>query len=70
MLALSRRVGESILIGDSIIVKVIKMSQGQVALGIDAPPDVNIARTELLYRDQKEDQDERERHFSRYDMRR
>ena len=48
VLILTRKVGESIMIGDSIKVKVIALDGGQIKLGFDAPNDVAIYRQELL----------------------
>ncbi len=48
MLVLARKLDESIVIGDNIIVKVISVDKGIVKLGIDAPKDVSIVRSELL----------------------
>ena len=47
MLILTRRSGESINIGDDIIVKVIEISGNHVRIGIAAPDDVIILRDEL-----------------------
>ena len=47
MLVLSRKVGEHILIGDNIAVTVVRVSQGTVRLGIEAPMDQSIVREEL-----------------------
>ena len=47
MLVLSRKVGETIVIGDSITVTVLEVN-GRVKLGIDAPRDVKILRPEVL----------------------
>jgi len=47
MLVLSRRVGESIIIGDNIQVRVLKIENGVVKLGIMAPDDVRIYREEV-----------------------
>jgi carbon storage regulator len=44
---LTRRVGESIDIGSDITVKVIAVYGTQIRLGIEAPKDVSVARTEL-----------------------
>lgn len=46
MLVLSRKLGESILVGD-ITITVVLLSSGKVSLGIAAPPAVKILRTEL-----------------------
>ncbi len=48
MLVLSRKLDESIVIGDNIIVKVIGIENDMVKLGIDAPIDVAIIRNELI----------------------
>jgi carbon storage regulator len=48
MLVLSRKVGEQLLIGDSIVVSVVRISPNEVRIGIEAPQEVEIARTELL----------------------
>lgn len=48
MLVLSRHVGENIHIGENIIVTVLDVSLGKASLGIEAPPEVDIFRQELL----------------------
>jgi len=48
MLVLARKLDESIVIGDNIVVKVVSIENGVVKLGIDAPKDVSIMRNELL----------------------
>jgi carbon storage regulator len=48
MLILSRKLDESILIGDSIIVKIVAIDKGVVKLGIDAPNDIRVLRSELI----------------------
>jgi carbon storage regulator len=48
MLVLSRKVGESILISESIRVTVVQSAKnGRIRLGIDAPPEVKVLREEL-----------------------
>jgi carbon storage regulator len=48
MLVLSRKVGESILISESIRVTVVQSSSsGRIRLGIEAPPEVIVLREEL-----------------------
>ena len=51
MLVLSRKVGESILISESIRVTLVQAANGRIRLGIDAPPEVRVLREELLERD-------------------
>jgi carbon storage regulator CsrA len=48
MLILSRKLDESILIGDSITVKVVSIDKGVVKLGIEAPSDIRVLRNELI----------------------
>ena len=47
MLVLSRKKGQSIQIGDGITITVTQVSGGKVRLGISAPPEVAIRRSEL-----------------------
>lgn len=48
MLVLSRKVGERIVVGDRIKITVVRMGQGSVRIGIEAPNDMAIVREELL----------------------
>lgn len=48
MLILSRKLEESIVIADSITIKVVAIDKGVVKLGIDAPPEIRILRSELI----------------------
>jgi carbon storage regulator len=47
MLVLSRKVGEAILLSGGIEVLVTKIEGGRVSLGITAPSDVRVVRSEL-----------------------
>jgi carbon storage regulator CsrA len=47
MLILSRKAGEKITIADNIIVEVVRVAGNRVILGIIAPADVRILRSEL-----------------------
>ena len=47
MLVLTRRPGQRVMIDGRIVVTVISTKNGQVRLGIDAPPQVHILREEL-----------------------
>ncbi len=47
MLVLSRKVGEKILIGDEIVVTVVRVSPGVVRIGVDAPENLTIVRQEI-----------------------
>lgn len=53
MLILTRRIGETLRIGDEVVVTVLGMHGNQVKLGIDAPKHVAVMREELLLRDQR-----------------
>ena len=57
MLVLSRKVGESIMIGDDIKVKVIAVDGDQVKLGIEAPRSVKVDRQEVFEAIQQENRD-------------
>jgi len=48
MLVLGRKPGEYVVIDDKIIVKVVKSSNGDLRLAIDAPKDMKIVRGEKL----------------------
>jgi carbon storage regulator len=48
MLVLSRKLNERIMIGDSIVLTVVKIQGSHVRLGIEAPPDVDVLRDELI----------------------
>jgi len=48
MLVLARKLDESIVIGEDIVIKVISIDKGVVKLGIEAPRSVSIMRSELL----------------------
>jgi carbon storage regulator len=57
MLVLTRKLGESIRIGDTIIVKVVDLDNRHVKLGIEAPKSISVNREEIYERIQKENQD-------------
>jgi carbon storage regulator len=52
MLILSRRPGQSIKIGDNVWIKVLDSKNGEARLGITAPDEVNIKRSEIIARDE------------------
>ncbi len=47
MLVLSRKTGERLKLGDSIVVTILELSRGKVRIGIQAPPNVVVLRDEL-----------------------
>lgn len=50
MLILTRRVGETLMIGDNISVTVLGVKGNQVRIGVNAPKDVSIHREEIYQR--------------------
>ena len=50
MLILTRRVGETLMIGDSVTVTVLGVKGNQVRVGITAPKDVAVHREEIFQR--------------------
>ncbi|MCF6341032.1 MAG: carbon storage regulator CsrA [Sulfurimonas sp.] len=48
MLVLARKLNESIVLSDDIIIKVVSIDKGVVKLGIDAPKNISIVRSELI----------------------
>jgi carbon storage regulator len=54
MLVLTRKLGESIRIGDNIILKVVDLDSRHVKLGIDAPRSISVNREEIYERIQNE----------------
>jgi carbon storage regulator len=47
MLVLSRKLGEKIVIGDNIVITVVKIDRNQIRIGIEAPQDVPVYREEI-----------------------
>ena len=58
MLILTRRVGETLMVGDEVSVTVLGVKGNQVRIGINAPKDVSVHREEIYLRIQKEQDDQ------------
>jgi carbon storage regulator len=60
MLILTRRVGETVMIGNEVTVTVLGVKGNQVRIGVNAPKDVAVHREEIYERiKREEDQDSR-----------
>lgn len=54
MLILTRRKGESILIGDDVTLTVLNVKGNQVRIGVEAPKEITVHREEIYERIKKE----------------
>jgi carbon storage regulator len=57
MLILTRRVGETVMIGNDVTVTVLGVKGNQVRVGVNAPRDVAVHREEIFERIKREEQD-------------
>ena len=55
MLILTRRVGETVMIGDEVAVTVLGVKGNQVRIGVNAPKNVSVHREEIYERIKKEE---------------
>ncbi len=58
MLILTRRVGETLMVGDDVTVTVLGVKGNQVRIGVNAPKDVEVHREEIYRRVLQERQDD------------
>jgi carbon storage regulator len=65
MLVLTRKAGESIVIGDDVEITVLSSNGTKVRLGIQAPADVTVHRTEIYLEIQAQGQDSADSHERR-----
>jgi carbon storage regulator len=47
MLVLNRKLGESLIVGDNIEIKILEIQDGKIKIGIEAPKDISILRKEV-----------------------
>jgi len=59
MLILTRRVGESLIIDDHIVINILSVKGNQIRIGVKAPKEISVHREEIYNRIQSEKADDK-----------
>ena len=59
MLILTRRVGESLIIGDDIVINILGVKGNQIRIGVNAPKEISVHREEIYIRIQAKKADDK-----------
>lgn len=68
MLILTRRIGESLIVGDNVTLAVLGIKGNQVRIGVEAPKDVSVHRKEIYMKIHAENTANNDEHAKKIDM--